>query len=151
MLKKIVLGLVIVILYFIGSSLYNKHVSTTKIAFINYQEFQLSRISRSNKSNWIQIDVLEMNELDKVRDYAAVFVFGRGFQMSPDQMEQLQSDGYAGVNLFVESATNPNVDVTNLKGEVLDKVTDYFKYGGTANYTNLLSYVRQEMDKNHGL
>ncbi|MDO6435999.1 cobaltochelatase subunit CobN [Cyclobacterium sp. 1_MG-2023] len=147
LLKKIVLGLVIVILYFIGSSLYNKHVSTTKIAFINYQEFQLSRISRSNKSNWIQIDVLEMNELDKVRDYAAVFVFGRGFQMSPDQMEQLQSAGYAGVNLFVESATNPNVDVTNLKGEVLDKVTDYFKYGGTANYTNLLSYVRQEMDK----
>ncbi|GEO20091.1 hypothetical protein CQA01_06250 [Cyclobacterium qasimii] len=133
-------------LTYAGYRMYDKKVSTTKIAFVNYQEFQLSRISRSNKNSWIKIDVLGMNELDKVRDYSAVFIFGRGFQMSPEQMEQLQAAGYAGVNLFVESATNPNVDVTNLKGAVLDNVTDYFKHGGTSNYAYLLSYVRKEMD-----
>ena len=125
---------------------YNKHVSTTKIAFINYQGFQLSRISKSNTNNWIQMDVLTLDQLDKVRDYSAVFIAGRGFQMSPEQMQTLQNAGYGGVNLFVASATNPNIDVTNLKGEKLNQVTDYFNYGGTENYANLLAYVRKEMD-----
>ena len=138
--------LIFIILVVVSSRFYRKHVSTTKIAFINYREFQLSRISKSNQNSWIQIDALELDQLNKVRDYSAVFIFGRGFQMSPEQMQTLRHAGYAGVNLFVEAATNPNVDVTNLKGETLDNVTDYFRYGGTANSTNLLTYVRKEMD-----
>lgn len=129
-----------------GAYGYNKYLSPTKIAFINYQEFQLSRISKSNSNSWIKIEELGLEELDKVRDYTAVFIFGRGFQMSPEQMEDLKAAGYAGVNLFVESATNPNMDVSNLKGEILDKVSDYLKYGGSRNYSNLLAYVRKEMD-----
>ena len=146
MFKRVGFILIFIILVVISSRFYRQHVSTTKIAFINYREFQLSRISKSNQNSWIQIDALGMDQLNKVRDYSAVFIFGRGFQMSPEQMQTLQHAGYAGVNLFVESATNPNVDVTNLKGETLDNVTDYFRYGGTANYTNLLTYVRKEMD-----
>ena len=125
---------------------YKKYLSPTKIAFINYQEFQLSRISKSNTNSWIKIDALDLDELDKIRDYTAVFIFGRGFQMSDEQMETLKAAGYAGVNLFVNAATNPNMDVSNLKGKILDNVSDYLKYGGSRNYSNLLSYVRKEMD-----
>ncbi len=145
-LKIVSLVILILVLAASGYIYFNKQISSTKIAFINYQEFQLSRISKSNTNNWVEIDVLAMDELDKARDYSAVFIFGRGFQMSPEQMQSLQNAGYAGVNLFVESATNPNVDVTNLKGEALDKVSDYFNFGGTENYSNLLSYVRKNMD-----
>ncbi|MDN5202752.1 cobaltochelatase subunit CobN [Fulvivirgaceae bacterium BMA10] len=146
LLKRTGILIVLIILSVIGYRFYDKEVSHTKIAFINYQEFQLSRINKSNANNWIKIDVLKMDQLEKARDYSAVFIFGRGFQMSPQQMQTLQNAGYAGTNLFVEAATNPNVDVTNLKGDVLDKVTDYFRYGGTANYANLVAYVRKEMD-----
>ena len=139
----IVLGIVFILGGFYS---YKKYLSPTKIAFINYQEFQLSRISKSNTNSWIKIDALDLDELDKIRDYTAVFIFGRGFQMSNEQMETLKAAGYAGVNLFVTAATNPNMDVSNLKGKILDNVSDYLKYGGSRNYSNLLSYVRKEMD-----
>ncbi len=145
-LKRVGLVLLLLVVFVTGYRFYNKQVSATKVAFINYQEFQLSRISKSNESSWVQIDVLDLNQLDNVRDYSAIFIFGRGFQMSPDQMQTLQNAGYGGVNLFVEAATNPNVDVTNLKGEALDWVTDYFNYGGTENYANMLTYIRKELD-----
>ncbi len=144
--KRIGLIFLLIISIVAGYRFYNKHVSPTKIAFINYQGFQLSRINKSNENNWIEIDVLSLDQLEKVRDYTAIFIFGRGFQMSPEQMQQLQQAGYGGVNLFVESATNPNVDVTNLKGEALDKVSNYFSFGGTKNYASLLNFVRKELD-----
>jgi len=148
--KKTVLQITLAVLFLVllgsGFRYYRQNISSTRIAFINYPEFSLARISKSNSNSWIKLDVLELDELDKLRDYTAVFIFGRGFQMSPEQMQQLQNAGYAGLQLFVESATNPNVDVTNLQGEDLDKVTEYFSYGGTENYANLLAYVRRNMD-----
>lgn len=148
--KKIFTRLGLALLFFIllysGYKYYHKNISPSKVAFINYREFQLSRIRKSNTSSWIRIEQLGMDELKKARNYSAVFIFGRGFQMSPDQMSILQNAGYAGGNLFVESATNPNIDVTNLQGADLDNITDYFRYGGTANYANLLTYVRKKMD-----
>lgn len=145
--KRAALIILLLIIAGIGVRFYTNNISTTKIAFINYQEFQLSRINKSNTTNWVEIESVDINELENIRDYAAVFIFGRGFQMSPNQMQTLQNAGYSGVNLFVEAATNPNVDVTNLKGKDLDFVTDYFNYGGTKNYANLLTYVRKEMDE----
>ncbi|MEN7550019.1 cobaltochelatase subunit CobN [Rapidithrix thailandica] len=140
------LMLLVLLLAVSGYRYYQKEISTTKIAFINYSEFKLSRISKSNANTWIEMEILDLNDLENLRQYSAVFIFGRGFQMSPEQMTALQNAGYAGINLFVESATNPNVDVTNLKGETLDKVTDYFRFGGTANYGNLLAYVRHDLE-----
>ena len=138
--------LLIVLIAVFGYRYYQKNISTTKVAFINYSEFQLARISKSNSNSWIEMEVLDLDNLENLRNYSAVFIFGRGFQMSPDQMAALQNAGYSGVNLFVESATNPNVDVTNLKGASLDKVSDYFSFGGTSNYSNLLAYVRHDME-----
>ncbi|WP_339755873.1 cobaltochelatase subunit CobN [Algoriphagus aquimarinus] len=145
-LIRLILGLLFLIVLGFGYRYYQQNVSPTKVAFINYPEFSLARISKSNTNSSIKLDVLELDKLDVLRDYTAVFIFGRGFQMSPEQMQQLQNAGYAGLQLFVESATNPNVDVTNLKGEDLDRVTEYFSYGGTENYANLLAYVRSKMD-----
>ena len=145
-LLRIAIAIAMLITVGVGYFFYQKNISATKIAFINYQEFQLSRINKSNTSPWVKVKSVDLEQLDNIRDYAAVFIFGRGFQMSPDQMQTLQNAGYAGVNLFVEAATNPNVDVTNLKGQDLDYITDYFNYGGTNNYASLLSYVRKELD-----
>ncbi|GAA0879181.1 hypothetical protein GCM10009119_21490 [Algoriphagus jejuensis] len=145
-LARLAMAMVFLVMLGFGYRYYRQEISPTKVAFINYPEFSLARISKSNTNSWVKLDVLELDELDKLRDYSAVFIFGRGFQASPEQVQQLQHAGYAGLHLFVESATNPNVDVTNLKGSDLDRVTEYLSYGGTENFTNLLVYVRSQMD-----
>ncbi len=130
----------------LGLRQYRVHLAPTRIAFVNYPEFQLARIKKANESRFVRVEILETADLDKARDYTAVFLFGRGFSLRPEQVETLRNAGYSGVHLFMDGATNPNVDVTNLKGRDLDYITDYFRYGGSRNYKNLLSYIRENLD-----
>lgn len=125
---------------------WRRHVAPTRVAFVNFQEFQLARIQRANASRFIRIETLSMDQLDRARDYPAVFIFGRGMSLDDRQKVALRNAGFAGTRLFVEGATDPNSDVTNLRGADLDHITDYFKYGGARNYRNLLTYVRRTVE-----
>lgn len=125
---------------------WSRYVAPTRIAFVNYQEFQLARIVRAKPSPFVQVDVLRMDELDRARDYPAVFVFGRGMSLTDAQKTALTNAGFAGTRVFVEGATDPNSDVTNLRGRDLDYITDYFKHGGAKNYASLLTYVRNGIE-----
>lgn len=126
---------------------YAKKVAPTEIAFVNYPDFNLARIEKANDTPFIRIVNLPLDQLNKARKYPAVFVFGRGLQLSPEQRQALQNAGFAGTALFVEGATNPNQDVTNLRGADLDAINDYLRYGGARNYRSLLHYVRNVIDR----
>lgn len=137
------IGLTILVVLIVALTQYRKYLAPTRIAFVNYPEFQLSRIKKANDSRFIRLEVLETDRLEKAGNYTAVFLFGRGFSLRPEQVELLRK---SGANLYMEGATNPDIDVTNLQGSDLSYITDYFRYGGNRNYKNLLSYVRENLD-----
>jgi len=137
------IGLAILVVLILALTQYRKHLAPTRIAFVNYPEFQLSRIKKANDSQFIRLEVLETNRLEKAGNYTAVFLFGRGFSLRPEQVELLRK---SGAGLYMEGATNPDIDVTNLRGRDLEYITEYFRYGGNRNYKNLLSYVRENLD-----
>ena len=145
--KYFIFGFILLTVIVQSYRYYKKSISPTKIGFINYRGFQLARINKANSSSWIKIEELSFDNVDNASSYDVIFIFGRGLQMSPEQVEQLQKAGYRGTHLYVESTTNPAMDLTNLKGQNLDYITDYFKYGGTANYKNMLNYTRAKMDE----
>jgi len=136
-------GLAVLVALTLAFTQYRKYLAPTRIAFVNYPEFQLSRIKKANDSRFIRLEVLETDRLEKAGNYTAVFLFGRGFSLKPEQVETLKKSGAA---LYMEGATNPDIDVTNLEGRDLSYITDYFRYGGNRNYKNLLSYVRESLD-----
>ncbi|WP_051293267.1 cobaltochelatase subunit CobN [Olivibacter sitiensis] len=142
----IVVALISAAVLFAGYRYYQKHISRTRIAFVNYSSFQLARIKQSAPGNMVTIVDLPIEKIAELRQYDAVFVFGRGLELSPAQFELLQHASFTDLPIFVESANNPNFDVTNLKGEDLDNVEAYFKHGGTGNYRNLLAYTRSKLD-----
>lgn len=125
---------------------YKNNIGVTRLAFVNYSSFQLSRILKANSGKMIRVVSLPVEKLGKIRNYDAVFVFGRGLELNAEQLNLLKNASYTDLPVFVETANNPNFDVTNLKGKDLDQVTDYFRYGGTENYSNLLKYVRFVLD-----
>jgi cobaltochelatase CobN len=125
---------------------YSRWVSPTRIALVNYEDFQAARIFKSNDNSLIKVESLALADLDQAPDYDLVLMFGRGLNLEPEQFDLLQAEGIKGLKLFMEGATNPNIDVTNLRGADLDAIGDYIRFGGTANYRSMLNYVRVVFD-----
>jgi cobaltochelatase CobN len=125
---------------------YQRWLSPTRIAMVNYEDFQVARVVKSNQGRLIRIDTVPLAELERVADYDAVLLFGRALNLEPVQQEFLRSEGIKGLKLYMEAPTNPNIDVTNLRGRDLDYIGDYLQYGGTLNYRHMLNYIRREFD-----
>jgi cobaltochelatase CobN len=140
--------LIVLALVVLGGAAYSyqNFASPTRIAMVNFEDFQVARVFKSNKSRFIEIDTLPLDQLERVGDYDAVILFGRGLNLEPTQLEFLKAQGIKGLKMYMESPTNPNIDVTNLRGKDLDSIGDYLRYGGTVNYRSMLNYIRREFD-----
>ena len=142
------IGLVVLALALLAGAWqgYNRLVSPTRIALVNYEDFQVARVFKSNENPLIKVETVPLEELERVTDYDLVLFFGRALNLEPQQFEFLQSAGIKGLKMYMEGATNPNIDVTNLRGQDLDFIGDYIQYGGTTNYRSLLNYARVVFD-----
>ena len=129
-----------------GFAAYQRHLAVTRVAFVNFPGFQLARIERARQHGAVRIEPLDMAALDRAADYPVVYVFGRGLQLDQTQLAHLREAGRRGARLFVQGATNPALDVTNLRGEQLDAANGYLEFGGAENYARLLNFSRAELD-----
>ena len=129
-----------------GFAAYQRHLAVTRVAFVNFPGFQLARIERARQHGAVRIAPLDMAALDRAADYPVVYVFGRGLQLDQTQLAHLREAGRRGARLFVQGATNPALDVTNMRGEQLDAANGYLEFGGAENYARLLNFSRAELD-----
>src|SRR5918995_4577392 len=106
---------------------WQRFAAPTRVAFVNYEEFQIARIVRANPSPFVRVERVGLDELDRARGYPLVVIFGRGLSLNDAQKAALEDAGRAGTRIFVEGATDPSSDVTNLRGRDLDAVADYFR------------------------
>ncbi|MFT3901954.1 MAG: cobaltochelatase subunit CobN [Niabella sp.] len=127
--------------------LYARFLAPTRIAFVNFPEFRLSSISKANDNRFVRTSILPEDELNKAGNYSAVFIFGRGFNLNETQQAQLQRAIRKGTPVYVDGATNPAMDFTNIKGDTLEAIKGYLDYGGVLNNKSLLNYVRKVFDK----
>ncbi|MCY4510390.1 MAG: cobaltochelatase subunit CobN, partial [Acidobacteria bacterium] len=129
-----------------GFAAYQHYLAVTRVAFVNFPGFQLARIERARQSGAVRVESLDLASLDRVADYPVAYVFGRGLQLDETQLEHLREAGRRGTRLFVQGATNPALDVTNLRGAQLDAANGYLEFGGAENYARLLDFSRVELD-----
>ncbi|MFC4297262.1 cobaltochelatase subunit CobN [Castellaniella hirudinis] len=94
----------------------------------------------------IGVQALKTEQLDSIGDYDLALVFGRGLKLDEAQLARLQAMAAAGTPVYVDGATDPRHDVTNLKGVDLDAVSGYLRNGGRRNYAQLLNYARRAFD-----
>ena len=122
-------------------------LAPTRVALVNYPDFQAARIIKASPSAFAGARVLPLGELGKARRNDLVLVFGRGLKLDDAQTQQLRAAGAAGTPIYVDGATNPQHDLlTNLKGADLDAVAGYLRGGGPTNYARLLTYARRVLD-----
>ena len=129
-----------------GFAAYQRHLAVTRVAFVNFPGFQLARIERARPHGAVRVESLDLESLDRAASYPVVYVFGRGLQLEETQLAHLREAGRRGTRLFVQGATNPTIDVTNLRGPHLDAANGYLEFGGADNYARLLNFSRVELD-----
>lgn len=129
-----------------GFAAYQRHLAVTRVAFVNFPGFQLARIERARRGGAVRVEALDLESLQRAAGYPVVYVFGRGLQLDQTQLAQLREAERRGARLFVQGATNPALDVTNLRGRRLDAVSGYLEFGGAENYARLLNFSRVELD-----
>ncbi|MCM1521024.1 MAG: cobaltochelatase subunit CobN [Muribaculaceae bacterium] len=145
--KIVIITLCCILLLGVALVVWNILASPTRIAFVNYQAITLGQISKAkgNAIPFVKIYDLPVDELDKASDYDMVFVNGMGLRLIEEQRQALTKAAESGTPVLTASATNPQnliVSVDSIDGEYLKQ----YLAGGTANYRNLLRYVRRFID-----
>jgi cobaltochelatase CobN len=129
--------------------LYERYLGPTKVAFINFRDFQIARIAGFNDSSFISVNRIVLSketDLDGLHAYDAVYIFGMGVHFSPSQRAAIRKAIKAGVSVYVHLATSKDSDLTNLNGRDHDYVAGYLRNKGRDNYRALLNYTRRVLD-----
>ncbi|MEG1767024.1 MAG: cobaltochelatase subunit CobN [Comamonas sp.] len=122
-------------------------VAPTRIALVNYPEFQAARLIKAQPGAFVDVQVLPLDGLARARRYDLVLVFGRGLKLDDAQREQLRAAGSAGTPVFVDGVTNPqHAALTTLQGAERDAVAAYLGGAGPLNYARLQTYARRVLD-----
>ena len=120
--------------------------SATHIAFVNQQVIVLGQIAKSNDNDHIKLSVLDVEELDKIGKYDAVFINGMGLHITAEQRAMIQKAADNGVTVITTMATNPDNDINSADSTTVATIKEYLYGGGRRNYRNMLIYIRRHID-----
>lgn len=145
--NKIIIAIAAIILFIGGWLAWSKLASTTKIALVNFQQFQTTSFIKSNNDKFIEYENVPLEELDKLKNYDFVLGFGMGMKVSAEQRAQIQAAADKGVPMFIYAATNPENAICNLDSIQKKDLSNYLKNGNKNNYQSMARYIRQYIDK----
>ncbi len=143
--KKLCFISCIAFIVIILSILYTIFVSPTKIALINFQDFQVAKMVRSSENAFVKVRPVGVNEIFRIKKYDAVLVFGMGLRVTAEERAILQRLADKGVPVYSYAVTSPENDISNLDSVQGGTIEAYLENGGTANYRSLFNYIRKEL------
>lgn len=144
--KYILIAAIIVLIAIFGFMGWSKFASPTRIALVNFQQFQTTSIIQANNDNFVKYDVVPVENLDKLKNYDFVVAFGMGLQISEEQRELIQKTADKGTPLYIYAPTNPENNICNLDSLTQEAVASYLNNGNKKNYRNMALYIRQHID-----
>ncbi|MCC8170422.1 MAG: cobaltochelatase subunit CobN [Parabacteroides sp.] len=125
--------------------IWERVASPTRIALVNFPNYQVARMSRSLDNHFIRLKTLTLDDFDKLGSYDAVAVFGMGIRMTDEHRAVLNRLKEKGVPVFSTSVTDPVNQITSLDSVQNAAISAYLANGGTVNYRSLFNYVRKTL------
>ncbi len=145
--RRILIVAAVAALLLIGFGVWSKWLSTTRIAFVNYQTITLGQIARANDNPLVKIENLTAEDLAKADGYDMVFVQAMGLRLTEEQRTELEKAMKGGTPVVSTMITNPDNDFCSVDTADANRLKAYIDNGGRENYRNLLNYVRKHIDK----
>lgn len=126
-------------------ALWEQAASPTRIALVNFPNYQVARMSRSLDNAFIRLTPLTLDDFDRLSSFDAVAVFGMGIRMTDGHRAVLNRLKEKGVPVFSTSVTDPANRISSLDSVQNATVSAYLANGGTVNYRSLFNYVRKTL------
>ncbi|KGO00089.1 protoporphyrin IX magnesium chelatase [Porphyromonas macacae] len=145
--RKIVLG-TIVIVAFIALMVwgYIRFFNPTRIALINFPEYQISNFVMAKETKKIVVVPVEEDKAGRLTDYGAILLFGPGLRLSEKQNRNLDKAIKKGVPVYSFVFSSSRVNCHNITNEQKQQLDLYYQNRSKKNYRNLLAYIRQQFD-----
>jgi cobaltochelatase CobN len=141
----------IVIIFALGTIIlsWNKWVRPTRIALINFSDFQISRLVESNTSFWIDVDFIKMEQDAELnlKKYDFVMTWAHGRPFSESMRSSLRRATASGVAIYCMAATSAENDFTSINTNDVKRIEEYLENGGAQNYGRLYNYIRKYIHK----
>lgn len=147
--KRVKLLIAAVVLTAISLFFYTRYLSPTKIALVNFRDFQYAAFLDADNNPFIKIDriALEGDKPVKLSKYNVIYLFSMGMRLNEKQAQSVRKAIAKGVKVYSYAATSSESDLTNIIGDELDAVEGYFSNGGKKNTKRLLNYSRRVLHK----
>lgn len=144
--KKLYIIVVIALVLLTTSVLlYQRYVSPTRIATLNFPDFTVEKFIRSNNNPFISIKSIGLESANKIKDYDMVLVRVHGNSMDATHLQAIEDAITAGVPVFATESDNPGIN--SLKGRELEYISTLIENGSVKNYRSLFNYIRKRIDK----
>ena len=104
---SIILGLLAVSL---GYFAWSKWASATRIALVNFPNYQVSNMALSNEDSFIKFEEVSLDQLDKLKNYDFVLAWGMGIKIDENQRNTIIQTAEKIPTHFV-SVTSPENDI----------------------------------------
>ena len=145
MKRKLLFGIIPIVALLLLWFAWATWVGTTKIALVNFPKYQVAKMSKSIDTKFIKLDMLSIDEFDRLSDYDAIGVFAMGIRMTDDHRAVLERLKEKRVPIFSTAVTDPMNNICSLDSINEKKVYNYLKNGGTVNYRSLFNFIRKDL------
>lgn len=123
---------------------YLKFVSRTVIATLNFPDFTVEKLIRSNDNPFIKIVSVPLDNPEAISEYDMVLVRVHGSSMDKRHLEAIRSAIKEGIPVY--STESSNQEINSFSDKQLEYVSTLMENGSVKNYRSLFNYIRKEVD-----
>lgn len=90
MKRKLIITGALVAFALIAWLIWAKVAGTTKVALVNFPNYQVARMAKSLDNGFIDLKQLSIDDFDKLNRYDAILIFGMGIRMTDEHRAVLE-------------------------------------------------------------
>ncbi len=143
--KRKILLLVALIIALVSYFGYSQFLSPTRVATLNFPDFMVEKIIRSNNNPFVEVESVGLDEVERLSSFDLVLVRVHGVSMDSTHLAAIQKAIDKGVTVF--STESDNAKINSLKGRELKYFAALMDNSSVKNNQSLLNYTRKNLDK----
>ncbi len=124
--------------------IYSNYIAPTRIATINFPDFSVEKLIRSNDNPFVKIQAVELDDIDRIKKFDVVLVRVHGSSMNATHFAAIEQAMAKGVTVF--STESDNEKINSLKGQELKYFTALMDNSSVKNNRSLFNYARKNID-----
>lgn len=145
MKKNIYILMIIVLALVVSLTVYNKYISKTTIASLNFPDFTIEKFIRSNDNPWVKIKKIDIDELDAIDDCDMLLVKIHGSSLTKQHLKAIKQAIKKGIPVF--STESDNKEINSLSEKEIKYISTLMDNGSVRNYKSMFNFIREKIDK----